>query len=119
MIPGASFYGKLKDDYEYDKIWQYKMHEYIPFRVAPLLNEAIAFMSVVKLSSYSVSSVRLAAPYDSLSSVLLIPVRLSIFLSLSPVIVLYERIMPELLESNWLNVSLPELISGRLSGIDI
>jgi len=27
--------------------------------------------------------------------------------------------MPELLESNWLNVSLPELISGRLSGIDI
>ena len=38
MIPGASFYGKLKDDYEYDKIWQYKMHEYIPFRVAPLLN---------------------------------------------------------------------------------
>lgn len=82
-------------------------------------NEAMAFMSVVKLSSYSVSSVRLAAPYDSLSSVLLIQVRLSIFLSLSPVIVLYERIMPELLESNWLNVSLPELISGRLSGIDI
>jgi hypothetical protein len=32
----------------------------------------MAFMSVVKLSSYSVSSVRLAAPYDSLSSVLLI-----------------------------------------------
>ena len=82
-------------------------------------NEAMAFMSVVKLSSYSVSSVRLAAPYHSLSLVFLIPVRLSIFLSLSPVIVLYERIMPELLESNWLNVSLPELISGRLSGIDI
>lgn len=38
MILGAFFYGKLKDDYEYDKIWQYKMHEYIPFRVAPLLN---------------------------------------------------------------------------------
>ena len=50
MIPGASFYGKLKDDYEYDKIWQYKMHEYIPFRVAPLLNCAEVIMINLKKS---------------------------------------------------------------------
>ena len=50
MIPGASFYGKLKDDYEYDKIWQYKMHEYIPFRVAPLLNCVEVIMINLKKS---------------------------------------------------------------------
>ena len=50
MISGASFYGKLKDDYEYDKIWQYKMHEYIPFRVAPLLNCVEVIMINLKKS---------------------------------------------------------------------
>ena len=50
MILGASFYGKLKDDYEYDKIWQYKMHEYIPFRVAPLLNCVEVIMINLKKS---------------------------------------------------------------------
>ena len=49
-MPGASFYGKLKDDYEYDKIWQYKMHEYIPFRVAPLLNCVEVIMINLKKS---------------------------------------------------------------------
>ena len=50
MILGAFFYGKLKDDYEYDKIWQYKMHEYIPFRVAPLLNCVEVIMINLKKS---------------------------------------------------------------------
>ena len=50
MISGAFFYGKLKDDYEYDKIWQYKMHEYIPFRVAPLLNCVEVIMINLKKS---------------------------------------------------------------------
>ena len=50
MILGAFFYGKLKDDYEYDKICQYKMHEYIPFRVAPLLNCVEVIMINLKKS---------------------------------------------------------------------
>ena len=50
MLLNVLFNGKLKDDYEYDKIWQYKMHEYIPFRVAPLLNCVEVIMINLKKS---------------------------------------------------------------------